>query len=203
MFALENEPPTVKGDAMNKFIEKFSTGIKGVLCGLDRLVLRGSLRQVRHVPGMMSYLWEKQVLLKNFGGHVRQISEQVKDASLKIAVEQKRPIQYLPSSRVSKEETARKIVAQDGIREGLVCVLSSVEPCMSFEVHRNAQTKKTGVSQHHPQVPAFVFLLDASPLGVHAGADPDLVSLFHPDLSQWTRMAGPTDGAGRNRLPQI
>jgi len=142
MFALENEPPTVKGDAMNKFIEKFSTGIKGVLCGLDRLVLRGSLRQVRHVPGMMSYLWEKQVLLKNFGGHVRQISEQVKDASLKIAVEQKRPIQYLPSSRVSKEETARKIVAQDGIREGLVCVLSSVEPCMSFEVHRNAQIKK-------------------------------------------------------------
>jgi hypothetical protein len=127
---------------MNKFIEKFSTGIKGVLCGLDRLVLRGSLRQVRHVPGMMSYLWEKKILLKEFGGHVAQISEQVKDASLKVAREQKRPIQYLASSRMSKEAVAREIAARDGIREGLVCVLSSVEPCMSFEVHRNAQIKK-------------------------------------------------------------
>jgi hypothetical protein len=127
---------------MNKFIEKFAPGIKGVLCGLDRLVLRGSLRQVRHVPGMMSYLWEKQVLLKNFGEHVRQISEQVKDTSLKMAKEQNRPIEYLPSSRVSKEDRARKIAAEGGIREGLVCVLSTVEPCMSFEVHRNAQIKK-------------------------------------------------------------
>jgi hypothetical protein len=142
MFALENELPTVKGDAMNKFIEKFHPGIKGVLCGLDRLVLRGTLRQVRYIQGMMNYLWAKQVLLKHFAGHVAQVSEQIKDASLKVAREQNRPIQYLPSSRVSKEEVARKIAVQDGIREGLVCVLSSVEPCMSFEVHRNGQSKK-------------------------------------------------------------
>jgi hypothetical protein len=128
--------------AMNKFIERFSSGIAGVLSGFDRLVFRGSLRQLQHGGGMMSYLWHQRVLLKNFAQHVQQISERVRTASLRAAQEQKRPIRYLHSSQVSKEDIARKIAAQDQIREGLVCVLTCVEPCMSYEVRRNADSKQ-------------------------------------------------------------
>jgi len=127
---------------MNKFIERFSNGIAGVLNGFDRLVFRGTLRQIQHWGGMMSYLWQQQVLLKNFGQHVQQISERIKTASLRAAQEQGRPLHYLYSSQVSKEDMARKIAAQDKVREGLVCVLTCVEPCMSYEVRRNAAGKQ-------------------------------------------------------------
>jgi hypothetical protein len=51
-------------------------------------------------------------------------------------------VKYPASSRVSKEEMARGIAAKEGIRDGLVCVLSCVEPCWSFEIHRNREKKR-------------------------------------------------------------
>ncbi len=52
-----------------------------------------------------------------------------------------RPIVYLPSSQTSKEDTARQIAAKDSIDTGLVCVLTCVEPCLSYEIFRNRETK--------------------------------------------------------------
>jgi len=53
-----------------------------------------------------------------------------------------RPVKYLTSSQVSKEAIARGIAVKEGIRDGLVCVLTCVEPCGSFEIHRNRDTQK-------------------------------------------------------------
>jgi hypothetical protein len=51
-------------------------------------------------------------------------------------------VKYLASSQVSKEDIAREMAAKQGIHEGLVCVLTCVEPCWSFEIYRNRETKK-------------------------------------------------------------
>jgi hypothetical protein len=51
-------------------------------------------------------------------------------------------VKYLNSSQLDKETIARNILAQDGVRNGLVCVLSCIEPCWKFEIHRNRMTKK-------------------------------------------------------------
>lgn len=48
-----------------------------------------------------------------------------------------RPIEYLASPSVSKEDRARAIAERDGVTEGLICVLSAVEPCRSFQIYRN------------------------------------------------------------------
>jgi hypothetical protein len=37
---------------------------------------------------------------------------------------------------------AQRIAEQDGIKEGLICVLTCVEPCVSFDIHRNRETKR-------------------------------------------------------------
>ncbi len=127
---------------MNQFIVKYADQIQGVISGFDRLVFRGTLRQIVYDAGMKSYLWQNQVLLKDFGKHVEQTSQQLKAASLQAAQEAGRPVQYLPSSQVSKEEIARGIAAKDKVSQGMVCVLTSVEPCWSFEVGPNRETKK-------------------------------------------------------------
>jgi len=77
---------------------------------------------------MMTYLWFNQVLLKNFGNHVAEVTERLKEASLAEAKAYGRPVKYLNSGQTDKETIARDILAQDGVRVGLVCVLSCLEP---------------------------------------------------------------------------
>jgi hypothetical protein len=117
---------------MHEFIAKHQDKIAGTLSGFDRLVFRGHLRSIGHPQGMMSYLWTNQVYLKNFGDHVEKVTQRVKEASLAAAKACRRPVKYLNSSQLDKETIARNILAQDGVRNGLVCVLSCIEPCWKF-----------------------------------------------------------------------
>src|SRR5271165_3921395 len=132
---------------MHEFTANYAGQIAGVLNGFDRLVLRGTLRQIAYPFGLLGYLWANQILLKDFGPHVQKASEQVKHGALEGMKAAGRPILYLPSSREDKEKTAQTIARQDGIESGPVCALTCVEPCWSFDVHRNRETKQLDLVQ--------------------------------------------------------
>jgi hypothetical protein len=127
---------------MHKFITKHQAEIAGVLSGFDRMVFRGTLQSLSYPEGMKHYLWVNQVRLTDFGAHVQRVSERLKDACSAQADALRRPVQYLTSSADDKEALARAIAARDGIDEGLVCLLSCVEPCRTFEVYRNRGTHR-------------------------------------------------------------
>jgi hypothetical protein len=152
---------------MHEFIAKHQDKIAGTLSGFDRLVFRGTLRSIANHEGMKRYLWANQILLKDFGAHVEQVSRRLKEASLAEAEALGRPVQYLNSSQIDKEKIARGILAKDGISNGLVCVLSCVEPCWSFEIYRNRESKQLELQPryrkclflYHYQIhPVFGFL---------------------------------------------
>ena len=126
---------------MHEFIAKHGDKITGTLSGFDRLVFRGNLHCLCGKPGMEQYLATQHVLYKDFGRHVERVSAELKEASLSRAGREGRPVQYIQSSRQSKEEIAREIATRDGIREGLVCALTSVEPCMTFDIYRNREAR--------------------------------------------------------------
>ncbi len=125
---------------MQKFIAKHQGQIAGVLSGFDRLVLRGTLRSIVSPGGMRQYLARNNVLLADFGEHVQRVSTRLKTASVAEAHALGRPVHYLSSASVSKEKLAQRIAAQDGITAGLVCVLTCVEPCRTFEIYRDRAT---------------------------------------------------------------
>lgn len=127
---------------MQNFIAKFGHLIQGVISGADRLVFRGSLRAIQYRFGMMGYLWHKQVPLTAFGKHAEKLTQQIKEASVAEARRVQRPVQYLNSSKIDKKTLAGQIATRDGVENGLICVLSCVEPCLSFEVGPNAEHKK-------------------------------------------------------------
>jgi len=127
---------------MQEFIAKHREEIAGVLSGFDRLVFRGTLRSISYPEGMMSYSWANQVRLTEFGGHVLRVSERLKQMCRAKAEAAGRPVRYLASAAESKEELARGIAAREGIQQGLVCALSCVEPCQTFEVYRNRETRR-------------------------------------------------------------
>lgn len=127
---------------MNEFIAKHQSELSGWLSGFDRLVLRGTLRSLATATGMEKYLALNRILLKDFGEHAERNSECLKQASLAEAKRLQRPIQYLSSSQSSKEEIAREIAQRDSITSGLICVLSCVEPCWTFQIHRDREQKR-------------------------------------------------------------
>jgi hypothetical protein len=132
---------------MHEFSAKYADQITGVLSGFDRLVFRGTLRRLSYAFGLRGYLWANQVLLKDFGHHVQKVSETVKAGALETVAAAGRPVRYLYSSRDDKEEIARAIAREDGIEEGPVCALTCVEPCWSFDVHRNRETRQLDLVQ--------------------------------------------------------
>ena len=140
---------------MEKFTANHQGQISGVLSGFDRLVFRGTLRSIAYAAGMNQYLCSNEILLKNFGSHVEHITQRLKTASLAEAVTAGRPVRYLASSALSKEDIARGIAAKDGITNGLVCVLTCVEPCRTFEIYRNRETKQL---QLQPRLRKCLFL---------------------------------------------
>ena len=116
---------------MKSFFARHASKIKGVLHGFDRIRFRANTK------GMMSWLWNRQVLLKDFKPHAIALTDQIDKESRRIAqsIGQAKEI-YLPSSNTSKEDVAKRLAAERGIREGLVCVLKCVEPARTFKVEK-------------------------------------------------------------------
>jgi hypothetical protein len=127
---------------MNRFTTKYADCLAGVLSGFDRLVFRGTLRRLSFVEGLRAYLWERKVLLKDFGPHAQAVTERVKEACLAAAHTAQVPVQYLPSADTSKEEVARQLARERGVTEGPVCLLTCVEPFRGYDIYRNAAKQK-------------------------------------------------------------
>jgi hypothetical protein len=112
------------------------------LHGFDRIRFRGTRRFLANVTGMMGYLWQRQVLLKDFKAFAGNLTAQVRQAAEEGALSQNRPLEYLHNSDMEKEVWARQIAKRDGIQQGLIGVLKSVECCQSYEVGPNRAEKK-------------------------------------------------------------
>jgi len=91
---------------------------------------------------MEAYLNACRILIKDFGQLVERTTRVVKEKAQALAAAAGRPYIFVPSSQSSKEGLVRDIALKDQITEGLIAVLSAVEPCQSFRVKGNPETKK-------------------------------------------------------------
>jgi hypothetical protein len=127
---------------MHTFLTRFAALVTGVLCGFDRLFMRASLRNLIRPFGLQNYLWANRIPFKDFAQHSAAVTARLEASSLRLAQQLGREVRYLNCSDLRKEDVAREIAARDRIKSGLICVLRSVDPCMSFEIHKNRNTRK-------------------------------------------------------------
>jgi hypothetical protein len=127
---------------MDAFVTRYAKHIDCTLDGFDRLVFRGSLRMLCFVEGLAAFLSGAGILLKEFGDRAQTMTKRLKEASLAEAERLGRPVEYLASAATRKEDAARAIAERDGITDGLVCVLTCVEPCMGADIYRDRAAKK-------------------------------------------------------------
>lgn len=135
---------------MKSFLEKMGNSIIGVISTFDRIILKGHLNGFFPQGAFGRYLWKRGVLLKDAGRFFEAETMRLRQHIESVATAAKRPIEYLAGasthrSECSKESRAREIAERDNVTEGLVCVLSTVEPCRSFDVKANWRTHKLEV----------------------------------------------------------
>ncbi len=90
---------------------------------------------------MLKFLNSLSVLLKDFREWAQSLTDRVRQATQQVATAAGRPVIYLVSSQIRKEDYIREIAMRDGIEQGLIAVLTCVEPCRTWQVRRNAGTK--------------------------------------------------------------
>lgn len=133
---------------MDSFVTRHASEVKGTLSGFDRVRFRGTLRWPANLSGMGVWLSHVNVLLKDFRDYAMGLTDRIKQATQELAEQAGRPVQYLASSSLRKEDLAREIAQRDGITEGLVCVVTAVEPCHTFTVGPNQEAKKLELRSH-------------------------------------------------------
>lgn len=130
-----------------EFETKHAPEILGVLEMFDRVIFKGHINNFFPKGAFGRFLFSVGVLLKDFGAYVKKTSAQLKVHAQQMAESAGRPYIYLNGARThrngsSKEALAREIAERDGITEGLVCVLATLETCNSFGVRKNNATGK-------------------------------------------------------------
>jgi hypothetical protein len=127
---------------MKSFILQHGSQTLGVLRGFDRIRFRGTFRQLATASGMTSMLRHCKVLFKDFKQFAERTTKCFRDSVEGMAAVAAVPVQYLSRPETDKEQLINRIeAARNPDASDVVAVLSAVEVCNSFEIHRNRQEK--------------------------------------------------------------
>ena len=132
-------------DAVERFLTRFGPLVSSVLSGFDRIVFHGILQPLMREFGMYYMLKDAGVQLLDFKHFALATTERIKQASLAVARRDHRPILYLNSPGLDKQELARKTLAQNPVEQGLICVFTALEPCTTFEYQRSTNRDERGL----------------------------------------------------------
>lgn len=131
---------------MRKFITLHQEKILGVLSGFDRLRFRGTVRRWAYPAGLEKLMGFLKVRLVDFDDFVQQTTRRFRAGVEEMAESAGLAVRHIQSPSVDKERLVQDLRAQrDPAEPGVVAVLSAVEMCRSFELHRNRESKRVEV----------------------------------------------------------
>jgi hypothetical protein len=125
-----------------KLMELYKDKIMGAIRGLDRIRFRGTLRLLANQNGLRKFMSFTNVLLKDFGSWAEGLTAMIRQSCRTKADELGIETHYLRRPSIDKEKFAREIAESRGIKEGSICMLSAVEPCIAPMVKGNKRQKK-------------------------------------------------------------
>jgi hypothetical protein len=139
---MKSKSPSTTNRALNPFLHQHQDKVMGIVHALDRVRFQGTLRYLYHQELFRQYLYQLKVLWKDFKAFACELTGRVPQSAVDQAEAAGRPYQYLRSTNISKEELIHDCLKQHPVSEGLVAVLSCVEPCRTYKVYGNRKTQK-------------------------------------------------------------
>jgi len=151
---------------MGTFEDRHGDRIRGSLAMFDRMIFKGRLTALYKENGAKCFLWSQGVALKDFTPYARWTTAKIADTVRGIAEAAGRPVisfDHVKTRNYSqrKEELAKRLAEEDGITNGVICVISAVESCMSFQVRKSFKTKSISMYPREPKcLHHYLYLMD-------------------------------------------
>jgi hypothetical protein len=127
------------------FEELHRDRVSGSLAMFDRMIFKGHLSALYKQDGARCFLWSQGVALKDFTAYAKATTERIANNARKLVADAGRPVISFDHVKTRnrtqhKDELAKSIAERDGITEGIICLISAVESCWSFQVRKRYQT---------------------------------------------------------------
>jgi hypothetical protein len=120
------------------FEEIHAADLNGSLTTVDRLIVHGHIRPFWGKDAVAHFLMHQGVhIQRGFGRYVHEATEKVRLRATQIARRAGRPFIYQDRVVRGKDDLARAIAARDGVKEGLICVIATVELANCFALCRS------------------------------------------------------------------
>jgi hypothetical protein len=140
--------------------------VTGSLAMFDRMIFKGHLNALYKQDGARCFLWTQGVALKDFTAYAKATTERIANNARKLVTDAGRPVISFDHVKTRnrtqhKDELAKSIAEADGITEGIICLISAVESCWSFQVRKRHATGKLDLFRrerkclHH-----YLYLID-------------------------------------------
>jgi len=163
---------------MSSFETEHAEKINVTLTCFDRMILQGRFTSL-YGDGFLNLMRQLGIPLLDFRHFVSSETAKLKAHAEAVAQQAGCPHEYLGHAKTrstgeSKEDYAKRLASQAGITEGLICVLSAVEPCQSFALHFNNKKNRHEVRTKRRKCLHFYFYL----------IDPEF-GFMHVRLQSW------------------
>src|SRR4029450_5748475 len=119
--------------------------VTGSLAMFDRMIFKGYLTRLYPRENVRCFLWTQGVALKDFTPWAKATTERIANNAGRVATDAGRPVISFDHVKTRnraqrKDDLAKSIAERDGVTKGVVCLISAVEPCMSFQVRKSMKT---------------------------------------------------------------
>ena len=115
---------------MDIFVRKHQNKINGSLGCFDRMLFRGYL-PIQSGWAMAQFLNQNKISFRHLKDFLIENAGKINQHAKTLATKFGRPFQY-QTVPTRKEDLARKMAEEEGIKRGLICVFSVLEPCRTF-----------------------------------------------------------------------
>jgi hypothetical protein len=141
----------------SRFEKAHEDQLLGTLTMVDRLIIRGHLQRFWYKNGLARFLDRLGLhITRDFGRYVRDTTDKINAHAKQIAARNSRPFLYQRKVIHKKDELARQIAKKDGITEGLICVMSTLELARSFSLRKGRL-----VSEQRKCLHFYFYLIDS------------------------------------------
>ena len=132
---------------MGAFDDVHRDRITGSLAMFDRMIFKGYLTRLYPKDNARCFLWTEGVALKDFTPWAKATTERIANHARALVAAAGRPVISFDHVKTRnhlqrKDDLAKQIAERDGITEGIICLISAVEPCYSFQVRKRQTTGK-------------------------------------------------------------
>ncbi len=151
---------------MGAFEDVHQDRISGSLAMFDRMIFKGYLTSLYRPDGVRCFLWSQGVALKDFTEHAKATTALIANAARKMVVDAGRPVISFDHVKTRnraqrKDELAQQIAHRDEVTEGIVCLISAVEPGYSFQVRKRHDSGRLELFRQERQcLHHYLYLVD-------------------------------------------